>query len=79
MSVKLFTLLLDDPEPVFDWLRQHGEGHVVRQQAERIGSMWPMNAALDDPRVCDSFRAQWFDVLVTFKNQLKWLRRKHLF
>jgi hypothetical protein len=36
MSVELFTLFVDDPAPVFEWLAKHCQGHVIRQQAVAI-------------------------------------------
>ncbi len=56
MSVTLFTLFVDDPKPVLDWLAQHGGGHVVRKQAGPIASGWSMKVALDDPLLSDRFR-----------------------
>jgi hypothetical protein len=76
MSVILFTLFVDDPKPVLDWLTQHGGEHVVRKQAVQIASGWSMKVALDDPTLSGRFRSQWGDVLVTLDNQRKWIQQR---
>jgi hypothetical protein len=78
MSVTLFTLFVDDPKPVLDWLAQHGGGHVVRKQAGPIASGWSMKVALDDPLLSDRFRSQWCDALVTLDNARKRIEQRRL-
>jgi hypothetical protein len=76
MSVQLFTLFLDDPKPVLNWLAQHGGTHVVRQQTMQIVGGWAMKVALDDPSLAGRFRSQWADGLVTLDNQRKRMEQR---
>jgi hypothetical protein len=73
MSVTLFTLFVDDPEPVFEWLALHGGEHVVRKQAVETASGWSMKVALNDPDLSNRFSVRWGDVLATLENQRKWV------
>jgi hypothetical protein len=75
MSVTLFTLFVDDPKPVLDWLNQYGGVHVVRKQTVQIASGWSMKVALDDPNLSDRFRSHWSDVLVTLDNRRRWIQQ----
>ena len=76
MSVTLFTLFLDDPKPVLDWLAQHGAGHVVRKQAVQMAWGWSMKVALDEPSLSARFRSQWRNSLVTLDNHQRLVQRK---
>lgn len=78
MGVKLFTLLVDDPEPVFAWLVEHCGNHVVRRQAGQAGSGWWVKIALDDPGSVDAFKARWEHAVATLENHRKMLKQSRL-
>ena len=76
MSVTLFTLFVDDPKPVLDWLSQHGGAHVVRKQAVQSASGWTVKVALNDATLSGRFGSQWADALVTLNNQQRWMQQR---
>lgn len=76
MSVRRFTLLVENPEPVFAWLAEHGGGHVVRQQASSaVGSVWLVKVALDNPGVADKFQACWEHATATMERHRSFLKQ----
>jgi len=76
MSVRRFNLLVEDPEPVFAWLAEHGGTHVVRQQAgSAVGSVWLVKVALDDLEVAGRFEACWKHSTATLQKHLTFLKR----
>ncbi len=75
MSVTLFTLLVDDPVGVFEWLALHGGEHVIRKQARETVGGWFVKVALDDKELSGRFKSQWADSFATLENHRSRLAR----
>jgi len=74
MSVTLFTLWVDDPEPVSRWLDDHAQQHVARNQAAKLpAGGWTMWIGLDDADLSSRFQSDWTDVVVTYENHRRWM------
>ena len=61
MSVQTFTLLVDDPQPVFDWLDAEVETGLVRQRADQTVRGWTFRVAFDEPDAARRFEERWRD------------------
>ena len=71
-----FDVLVDDPDPVFDWLANQAPGHVLRHVAYDTFLGWSVKVVLTDPDTADAFRRRWSDDLG--ENQIA-VRRNRLF
>lgn len=76
MAVTRFRLYVDDPEPVFQWLAEHGGENVVRKKATLILPGWNVKVALSDASLSEAFKLKWANDLLTLENQMKWLAQR---
>ena len=56
-----YSLLVEDPQPVFDWLAGHVQPAVVRQRADDTLRGWSFRVAFNDPEAAKLFESQWSD------------------
>jgi hypothetical protein len=60
-EIRRCDLLVDDPDPVFDWLRANIDDRVVRKMAYETVLGWHIKIALEGQDAIDRFWARWSD------------------
>jgi hypothetical protein len=60
-EIKRCDVLVDDPDPVFDWLRANIHDRVVRKMAYETMLDWHIKIVLDGQDAVDRFWARWRD------------------
>jgi len=58
-EIKRCDVLVDDPDPVFDWLRTNMHDRVVRKMAYKTVLGWYIKIALEGQDAADRFWVQW--------------------
>jgi hypothetical protein len=58
-EIKRCDVMVDDPAPVFDWLRTNMHDRVVRKMAYETVLGWHIKIALDGQDAADRFWVQW--------------------
>jgi hypothetical protein len=60
-EIKRCDVLVDDPYPVFDWLRVNLHDRLVRKMAYETVLGWHIKIALEGQDAADRFWARWSD------------------
>jgi hypothetical protein len=59
VALHRFTLLVDEPGPVFEWLRTQAGSALVRQRADDTVVGWTVRVALDADDAAARFAERW--------------------
>jgi len=60
-EIRRCDVLVDDPDPVFDWLLANIADRVVRKMAYKTVLGWHIKLALEGQDAVDRFWARWSD------------------